>query len=64
LESYPGATVDVYDRYGMLVYSSIEYAVDWDGTRNGKSLPIGTYYYIVNPKNGRKIITGSVTIIK
>jgi len=64
LESYPGATVDVYDRYGMVVYSSIEYAVDWDGTRNGKSLPIGTYYYIVNPKNGRKIITGSVTIIK
>ncbi|MBT9485097.1 MAG: PKD domain-containing protein [Sediminibacterium sp.] len=64
LESYPGATVDVYDRYGMLVFSSIEYAVDWDGTRNGKSLPIGTYYYIVNPKNGRKIITGSVTIIK
>jgi gliding motility-associated-like protein len=64
LESYPGATVDVYDRYGMLVFSSIEYAVDWDGTRNGKSLPIGTYYYIINPKNGRKIITGSVTIIK
>jgi gliding motility-associated-like protein len=64
LESYPGATVDVYDRYGMLVFSSIEYAVDWDGTRNGKDLPIGTYYYIVNPKNGRKIITGSVTIIK
>lgn len=64
LESYPGATVDVYDRYGGLVYSSIEYAVDWDGTRNGKPLPIGTYYYIINPKNGRKIITGSVTIIR
>lgn len=64
LESYPGATVDVYDRYGMVVFSSVEYAVDWDGTRNGKALPIGTYYYVINPKNGRKIITGSVTIIK
>lgn len=64
LESYPGATVDVYDRYGGLVFSSIEYAVDWDGTRNGKPLPIGTYYYVINPKNGRKIITGSVTIIR
>lgn len=64
LESYPGATVDVYDRYGGLVFSSIEYAVDWDGTRNGKALPIGTYYYVINPKNGRKIITGSVTIIR
>lgn len=64
LESYPGATVDVYDRYGGLVFSSIEYAVDWDGTRNGKALPIGTYYYVINPKNGRNIITGSVTIIR
>lgn len=64
LESYPGATVDVYDRYGGLVFSSIEYAVDWDGTRNGNPLPIGTYYYVINPKNGRKIITGSVTILR
>ncbi|MGC8064221.1 MAG: gliding motility-associated C-terminal domain-containing protein, partial [Sediminibacterium sp.] len=64
LESYPGATVDVYNRYGQLVFSSIEYSVDWDGTVNGKPLPIGTYYYVINPKNGRKIISGSVTIIR
>jgi gliding motility-associated-like protein len=64
LESYPGATVDVYNRYGQSVFSSVGYDVDWDGTVNGKPLPIGTYYYIINPKNGRKIITGSITIIR
>ncbi len=64
LESYPGATVDVYNRYGQAVFSSIGYDVEWDGTVNGKALPIGTYYYIINPKNGRKIITGSITIIR
>ncbi|MDP1843817.1 MAG: PKD domain-containing protein, partial [Sediminibacterium sp.] len=64
LESYPGATVDVYDRYGQVVFSSVGYSVDWDGTVKGKNLPIGTYYYIINPKNGRKIVNGSVTIIR
>jgi gliding motility-associated-like protein len=64
LESYPGATVDVFNRYGQTVFSSVGYTVDWDGTVNGSALPIGTYYYVINPKNGRKIISGSVTIIR
>ncbi|TAH06807.1 MAG: hypothetical protein EAZ13_08125 [Sphingobacteriia bacterium] len=63
LESYPGATVQVFNRYGQVVFSSFEYSVNWDGKLNGKPLPIGTYYYIVDPKNGRNKITGSVTII-
>jgi gliding motility-associated-like protein len=64
LESYPGATIDVYNRYGQPVFKSTGYDKPWNGQYNGSPLPIGTYYYIINPKNGRKIITGSVTIIK
>ena len=64
LESYPGATIDVYNRYGQPVFKSVGYDKPWNGLYNGNQLPIGTYYYIINPKNGRKIITGSVTIIK
>jgi gliding motility-associated-like protein len=64
LESYPGATIDVYNRYGQPVFKSVGYDNPWNGQYNGNPLPIGTYYYIINPKNGRKIITGSVTIIK
>jgi gliding motility-associated-like protein len=64
LESYPGATIDVYNRYGQAVFKSLGYDKAWNGQYNGSPLPIGTYYYIINPKNGRKIITGSVTIIK
>ena len=64
LESYPGATIDVYNRYGQLIYSRVGYSDNWDGTVNGTPLPIGTYYYVLNPKNGRKIVTGSVTIIR
>jgi gliding motility-associated-like protein len=63
LESYPGTTVDIFNRYGQKVYSSIDYSKPWDGKYNGKVLPVGTYYYVINPKNGRSILSGSVTII-
>lgn len=64
LESYPGATIEVFDRGGRLVYKSINYSKNWDGSINGKPLPVGTYYYIINPQSGRKIMSGSVTILR
>jgi gliding motility-associated-like protein len=64
LESYPGATIDIFNRYGQKVFASVGYNTEWDGNFNGSPLPIGTYYYIINPKNGRAAINGSVTIIK
>ncbi|MEJ0082402.1 MAG: gliding motility-associated C-terminal domain-containing protein [Puia sp.] len=51
LSVYPGATVDVYNRYGQLVFHSENNSKTWDGTLNGKSLPMATYYYIIDPKN-------------
>jgi gliding motility-associated-like protein len=64
LESYPGATIDVFDRSGRLVFNSVGYSVKWDGKLNGQPLPVGTYYYIINPKNGRNLMSGSITIIR
>jgi gliding motility-associated-like protein len=64
LESYPGCTVEIYNRYGQLIFHSTGYDKPWDGTINGKQAPLGTYYYIVDPKNGRKKIAGYVDIIR
>jgi gliding motility-associated-like protein len=64
LENYPLCEVDVFNRYGQAVYHSTGYASPWNGTYNGKPLPSGTYYYIINPKNGRAHFSGSVTIIR
>lgn len=64
LNTYPGSTVDIYNRYGQLIFHSVGYNVPWDGTVNGKPVPVGTYYYIVNPKNGRKVMTGYVDVIR
>jgi len=64
LDTYPDCTVEVFNRYGLKVYSSIGYPTPWDGTFNGAPLAPAVYYYIINPKHGRSPISGWVTIIK
>jgi gliding motility-associated-like protein len=64
LDTYPNATVEIYDRTGQRIYFSKGYAVPFDGRYKNQPLPVGTYYYIINPNSGRKSITGNLTIIK
>ena len=66
LESYVNASVKVFSRYGGIVYQSNKgYSIPWNGQFNGIDLPIGTYYYIIDPKTkGRKAISGAVTILR
>jgi gliding motility-associated-like protein len=68
LPEYTACIVDIYNRYGQLVYHSTGYAHDWDGKSNGKPLPAGTYYYIIDLKadlkTGTKPISGFVDIVR
>jgi len=64
LDTYPGCVVQIYNRYGQMVQRFVNYTNPWDGKINGKDEPIGTYYYIIEPKNGRKTITWFVDIIR
>ena len=45
---YPKNTLRVYNRWGSLVYEAKGYNNDWDGSRDGTPLPIGTYYYVLD----------------
>ncbi len=61
------AQVNVYNRYGSLVYENSNYQNEWDGTYKGKPLPDGTYYYKIEYilLNGRKVYAkGDVTILR
>jgi gliding motility-associated-like protein len=64
IETYPNVAVDVFNRYGEKVFSSQGYSVPFDGNYKGKQLPVGTYYYIINPKNGKQIIKGALTLVR
>jgi gliding motility-associated-like protein len=64
LSDYTGAIVEVFNRYGAMVWKSAGYATPWDGTSNGKPLPLATYYYVIQLKNGFKPLSGSITLIR
>ena len=64
IRDYPSCQVYIYDRWGQKVFSSVGYKEPFDGTHNGSPLPVATYYWIINPKNGRQQMNGSVTIIR
>jgi gliding motility-associated-like protein len=62
--NYPDCSVQVFNRYGNLVYSSTGYSIPWDGTYKGIQLPTGTYYYLINLYAGIPVLSGFVTIIR
>jgi|GEM_PF-481657 len=47
LLGYPNCNVEIFDRYGQSLFRSIGYNNPWDGKRNSKDLPVGTYYYVI-----------------
>lgn len=64
LNYYPESSVNIFDRWGQKVFSSIGYPIPWDGTYKGTALPSGTYYYIIDPKNGQAVFSGWLAIIR
>jgi len=62
--SFPNCSVSIFNRAGKVVYSSIGYGMPWDGTSKGSALPMGTYYYVIDLKTGRKPLSGYVAIVK
>ncbi|MBC7389103.1 MAG: gliding motility-associated C-terminal domain-containing protein [Opitutaceae bacterium] len=62
IESYEKANVMVFNRWGNKVFTSSGYKTPWDGTINGKLLPAGTYYYVIEGVND-KPLTGALTIV-
>jgi gliding motility-associated-like protein len=63
LESDRTATVQVYNRFGQLVFSSYGYTTPWDGNHQGSKLPQGTYFYKISVRSGKQVVSGVVTLI-
>lgn len=62
---YPDAVVQIFDRSGMLVFESEGDYFGWDGTYNGKNVPMGVYYFVIDLKTtGRQVRTGSINLIR
>jgi gliding motility-associated-like protein len=64
LAAYVDADVSIFNRWGQPVFHSTGYARPWDGTYNGKPLPVATYYYIINLHNSMPVLSGWVAILR
>jgi len=64
IENYPDVRVEIFNRWGNIVFTSNGYGKPWDGTLNGEDLPVATYYYMIYLNKTEKPISGNVTIIR
>ena len=62
---YPEAEVKIFNRWGVSVWTSEKgYPRPWDGTREGRDLPVDSYHYIIDLHNGDRPMIGTITIVK
>lgn len=72
IDNFPNNIVKIYNRAGTLVYEGERYdnaTTIFDGKSNkgvsimGTDLPDGTYFYIIDKRNGSKPLTGYLEIV-
>ncbi|NNK88373.1 MAG: T9SS type B sorting domain-containing protein, partial [Flavobacteriaceae bacterium] len=69
IENYPENTLEIYNRWGNIVYEKRGYFNEFDGISNGRSvlnvgemLPVGTYYYVLDLADGQEPKVGWIYI--
>ncbi len=60
LEFYTNNRLEIYDRWGRLLYQKENYTNDW----NGSQYVDGTYYYVLTVREMEKTYTGFFQLIK
>jgi len=57
--------IEIFNRWGKVVFKSENgYDPPWDGSYKGRPLPVDSYYYFIDLKNGTRPLDGHVTIVK
>ena len=57
----PYRNITVFDRTGKILYKGWD---GWDGTLNGKEMPVGTYFYVVMDSDNTVFYKGPVTLLR
>lgn len=66
IDLFPECEVEIYNRWGDLLFRSVGYNKPWDGRYNGGLVPVGTYYYVIKLNDPRfpDAYTGPLTVIR
>ena len=60
--------IEIYNRWGQMVYKSDDLSKGWNGTFKGENLPTGSYIYkikTIKNGNGEELVkTGTVALVR
>ncbi|WP_332913921.1 MBG domain-containing protein [Algoriphagus boritolerans] len=64
LKYFRGGRVQVFDRSGQRVFYTESPAERWDGTFEGKELPVGAYFWILESRETGEVRRGVLNLLK
>lgn len=59
----PHAQVNIFDRYGKVVYGFRNNGIGWDGRFEGRNLPATDYWFVINFENG-SVFKGHFALVR
>jgi gliding motility-associated-like protein len=63
LFGFDGVSISVVDRAGRIVFMTTDPRERWDGTFEGRILPVGTYIYVIETKDPKEMRSGTINLI-
>lgn len=61
---YEGARIFVFDKGGVGLFYTENPDIRWDGTYNGKEMPVGAYFWVIQVKETGEIRRGVLNLIR
>jgi gliding motility-associated-like protein len=63
IEGFPNSRLEIYNRWGSVVFQDQDYKGGWDGRINGNPVSDGSYFYVLYRSDGERF-HGAVTIAR
>lgn len=64
LRVFQGVRVQIFDRGGLMVFYTENPDIRWDGTHNGKELPVGSYFWTIEVIETGEMRRGVLNLIR
>ncbi|MBO4333749.1 MAG: T9SS type B sorting domain-containing protein, partial [Paludibacteraceae bacterium] len=64
LEKTENSKVEIFDRWGKLLFEFNPNSSGWDGTYNGELCPSSDYWYVIDCEEIDKEYTGHFTLLR
>ncbi len=64
LEYFNEVRIDIYNRFGKLIFSTNDSSIGWDGTYKGNNMPSADYWFVLKIKDIDQDFSGHFTLLR